>query len=290
MRAAAARRSRSRDADLWRGPPPDAGPRRDQPADRRRRVRRGRRPERLRKVVAAETGVRAAAGDLRQHHRRPARGRCADQDRRHGVPESEPAAVANGAPQRHAAGGDRAAAPLALAPRAWRLHRPGALAASDGRTAEFEQRLPWQLSGGMQQRASLCRALMHEPTLLLLDEPFGALDAFTREELWSVLQALWMEKRFTVILVTHDLREALFLSDTIYVMSARPGRILVRHEVEFPPPAHARQHIRAGLRRRARGTAQPHLGSAQQRDARMSRLSRKRRRRRSARGWKGGSA
>jgi NitT/TauT family transport system ATP-binding protein len=102
--------------------------------------------------------------------------------------------------------------------------------------AEFEQRLPWQLSGGMQQRASLCRALMHEPTLLLLDEPFGALDAFTREELWSVLQALWMEKRFTVILVTHDLREALFLSDTIYVMSSRPGRILVRHEVEFSRP------------------------------------------------------
>jgi NitT/TauT family transport system ATP-binding protein len=102
--------------------------------------------------------------------------------------------------------------------------------------ADFEQRMPWQLSGGMQQRTSLCRALMHEPTLLLLDEPFGALDAFTREELWSVLQALWMEKRFTVILVTHDLREALYLSDTIYVMSARPGRILVRHEVDFPRP------------------------------------------------------
>lgn len=102
--------------------------------------------------------------------------------------------------------------------------------------ADFESKLPWQLSGGMQQRASLCRALMHEPSLLLLDEPFGALDAFTREELWAVLQALWMEKRFTVILVTHDLREALYLSDTIYVMSARPGRILVRHRVEFPRP------------------------------------------------------
>ena len=101
---------------------------------------------------------------------------------------------------------------------------------------EFENRLPWQLSGGMQQRTSLCRALMHEPSLLLLDEPFGALDAFTREELWAVLQTLWMEKRFTVILVTHDLREALYLADTIYVMSARPGRILVRHEVDMPRP------------------------------------------------------
>jgi NitT/TauT family transport system ATP-binding protein len=102
--------------------------------------------------------------------------------------------------------------------------------------ADFEDKLPWQLSGGMQQRASLCRALMHEPSLLLLDEPFGALDAFTREELWAVLQALWMERRFTVVLVTHDLREALYLSDTIYVMSARPGRILVRHSVDFPRP------------------------------------------------------
>jgi NitT/TauT family transport system ATP-binding protein len=99
-----------------------------------------------------------------------------------------------------------------------------------------ENKFPWQLSGGMQQRASLCRALMHEPSLMLLDEPFGALDAFTREELWSVLQNLWMEKRFTVILVTHDLREALYLADTVYVMSARPGRILVRHEVGLPRP------------------------------------------------------
>jgi NitT/TauT family transport system ATP-binding protein len=100
----------------------------------------------------------------------------------------------------------------------------------------FEAKLPWQLSGGMQQRASLCRALMHEPSLLLLDEPFGALDAFTREELWAVLQALWMQKRFTVILVTHDLREALYLADTIYVMSARPGRILLRKRFELPRP------------------------------------------------------
>ncbi len=99
-----------------------------------------------------------------------------------------------------------------------------------------EDKFPWQLSGGMQQRASICRALIHEPKLLLLDEPFGALDAFTREELWCVLRDLWMEKRFTVILVTHDLREATFLADTVYVMSRRPGRILVRKSIELPRP------------------------------------------------------
>ena len=95
---------------------------------------------------------------------------------------------------------------------------------------------PWQLSGGMQQRASLCRALIHEPDLLMLDEPFAALDAFTREELWCVLRDLWQRKQFTVILVTHDLREAVFLADTVHVMSARPGRIEVTREIDLPRP------------------------------------------------------
>jgi NitT/TauT family transport system ATP-binding protein len=97
-------------------------------------------------------------------------------------------------------------------------------------------RYPWELSGGMQQRTSLCRALVHDPRLLLLDEPFGALDAFTREDLWDVLQTLWLDKRPTVILVTHDLREAAFLADTIYVFSPRPGQIVARTEVDFPRP------------------------------------------------------
>jgi NitT/TauT family transport system ATP-binding protein len=88
----------------------------------------------------------------------------------------------------------------------------------------------------MQQRASICRALVHQPKLLLLDEPFGALDAFTREELWCVLRDLWAQQQFTVVLVTHDLREATFLADTVYVMSKRPGRILVRKEVNLPRP------------------------------------------------------
>jgi NitT/TauT family transport system ATP-binding protein len=88
----------------------------------------------------------------------------------------------------------------------------------------------------MLQRASLCRALIHEPKLLLLDEPFGALDQFTREELWSIMQQLWMEKKPTVILVTHDLREACYLSNRIYMMSARPGKVLDIRDVDFPRP------------------------------------------------------
>ncbi len=100
----------------------------------------------------------------------------------------------------------------------------------------FGNRHPWQMSGGQQQRVSLCRALIHQPELLLLDEPFGALDAFTREELWQVLQSLWRERLFTVVLVTHDLREAIFLADTVYVMSPRPGRLVYETAVPLRRP------------------------------------------------------
>jgi NitT/TauT family transport system ATP-binding protein len=100
----------------------------------------------------------------------------------------------------------------------------------------FAHKFPWQLSGGMQQRASLCRALIHQPSLLMLDEPFGALDAFTREELWDVLQNIWLERKFTTILVTHDLREAVYLADRVVVMSARPGRIVATHRIDLPRP------------------------------------------------------
>ena len=98
----------------------------------------------------------------------------------------------------------------------------------------FAQKQPWQLSGGMQQRTSLCRALIHQPELLMLDEPFGALDIFTREDLWAVLQDVWMERRPTVILVTHDLREAVYLADRVLCMSARPGRIIAETVIPFP--------------------------------------------------------
>jgi len=100
----------------------------------------------------------------------------------------------------------------------------------------YADQYPWQLSGGMQQRASICRALIHEPKMLLLDEPFGALDAFTREELWCILRDLWTEQKFNVILVTHDLRESVFLADTVYVMSKSPGRFVVKRNIDLPRP------------------------------------------------------
>ena len=100
----------------------------------------------------------------------------------------------------------------------------------------YADQYPWQLSGGMQQRASICRSLIHEPKMLLLDEPFGALDAFTREELWCILRDLWTEQKFNVILVTHDLRESVFLADTVYVMSKSPGRFVVKRNINLPRP------------------------------------------------------
>ncbi len=102
--------------------------------------------------------------------------------------------------------------------------------------AGFGDKFPWQLSGGMMQRANLCRALIHDPDLLLLDEPFGALDQFTREELWAIMQDLWLSKKLTVLLVTHDLKEAAYLADRICVMSARPGRILDDSPVALARP------------------------------------------------------
>ena len=102
--------------------------------------------------------------------------------------------------------------------------------------ADSRDRYGWQLSGGMQQRVSLCRALIHDPDILLLDEPFGALDAFTREELWDTLQTLWLQRKCTVVLVTHDLVEAVYLADTIHVMSSRPGRIVHSQKIGLPRP------------------------------------------------------
>ncbi len=113
------------------------------------------------------------------------------------------------------------------------VERAGKLLASVG-LGGMEKKYPWELSGGMQQRASICRALIHEPKMLLLDEPFGALDAFTREELWCTLRDLWEAQRFNVILVTHDLRESVFLADTVYCMSKSPGRFVVQRDIPIP--------------------------------------------------------
>ncbi len=110
------------------------------------------------------------------------------------------------------------------------------LLASVGPRAARAPSIPWELSGGMQQRTSLCRALIHEPRLLMLDEPFGALDAFTREELWCVIRDLHAARKITIVLVTHDLREAVFLADRMFVMSARPGRILAERVIDLPRP------------------------------------------------------
>ena len=121
---------------------------------------------------------------------------------------------------------------------------------------DFHAQYPWQLSGGMRQRASLCRALIHQPEILLLDEPFGALDAFTREEMWVMLQDLWMQAKCVCILITHDLREAVFLSDTIYVMGPRPSSIVYTVKPNLPRPVTLEailsdefNHIVADLRR-----------------------------------------
>ncbi len=100
----------------------------------------------------------------------------------------------------------------------------------------FEQSLPRELSGGMQQRVSICRALIHDPPLLLMDEPFGALDALTREELGLELLRVWSERRKTVVFVTHSIPEAILLADRVVVMTPRPGRIVTTVSITLPRP------------------------------------------------------
>jgi NitT/TauT family transport system ATP-binding protein len=104
--------------------------------------------------------------------------------------------------------------------------------------SQFEKKYPWQLSGGMQQRVSIARALGFEPKLLMMDEPFGALDEITRDDLNAQLQSLWLREQRTVVFVTHSIAEAVYLSTRIVVMSPRPGRIVKVIESTLPAERH----------------------------------------------------
>ena len=122
----------------------------------------------------------------------------------------------------------------------------------------FERKFPWQLSGGMQQRASIARALSFDPALLLMDEPFGALDEIVRDHLNEQLLRLWDRTSKTVIFVTHSIPEAVFLSTKIVVMSPRPGRIIDVIDLRFSARPHARDPRDAGIPQdRAAGARRP---------------------------------
>jgi len=102
--------------------------------------------------------------------------------------------------------------------------------------ADFGHRYPYELSGGMQQRAGICRALARNPKILLMDEPFGALDALTRERMNLELQRIWRTSGKTIVLITHSISEAVFLGDRVVVMSARPGRVVADITIPIPRP------------------------------------------------------
>ena len=118
-------------------------------------------------------------------------------------------------------------------PKRDRVARAEQLLAMVGLTG-FEQKRPSELSGGMRQRASLCRSIVHKPSVLIMDEPFGALDNFTREDLWQTMRNLRAAEPFTAVLITHDLRESVFLGDQVVVLSGRPAKTQYVMDIDLP--------------------------------------------------------
>ena len=256
-----ARRSRPGHADLWRGREADRRARRDQPADRRRRVRRLRRPERLRQVVAAQAGV--GPGSANSGNVIVAQQEVNAPIKIVGMAFQNP----NLLPWRTTLRNVMLPVEIVEPHRSrWRRRARRLCGAGARRCCG---RSGWPIS------RTRCLATVRRHAAARLALPRADARAVAAAARRAVRRArclhprgimgraagLWMERRFTVMLVTHDLREALYLSDTIYVMSARPGRILVRHHGRFPAAADARQHLRAGIRRSARRIARPHLRS-----------------------------
>jgi NitT/TauT family transport system ATP-binding protein len=152
---------------------------------------------------------------------------------------------------------DNVLLPIEMMQEDVKLYLPRALALLDtAGIVDFKDRLPRELSGGMRQRAGICRALIHDPSVLLMDEPFSALDALTRDEMNLELLKIWDRDRKTVVFVTHSISEAVFLSDRVAVMSKRPGRIVADIAIPLARPRQlevqdtpACNELRAGLRR-----------------------------------------
>jgi len=162
--------------------------------------------------------------------------------RLHGHPLTEPCAEiglvfqqANLMPWRSVAGNVHLPLEVAHVPPAQAAERVRAALQTVG-LAEFAANFPHELSGGMQQRVAIARALVHRPEILLLDEPFGALDAMTRERLNEELLRLWQSQGKTVVMVTHSIQDAVFLADRVLVLSQRPGRVVTIIPVDLPRP------------------------------------------------------